>query len=357
MHIDQFPGRYYPDEGGVQRCVREHLRHFPDRKTSFRIVAMTFGPGMPPHDRVDGIPVLRFPSTVGVRGRDIAAGVWRELATTRADIVHTHSIVNGTCLGALLLCRRPLVVSTHYHGVPPRGRGPSLVHLQISRLTRRARHLIFSSEGERTRFFEDFPEARVASSVAYPSYSPELLSAEPFPIDRPVILYVGRLAHHKRVDHLIASFTRCRNRDAILMIVGEGPEDQRLQQLAAELRVGDRVVFQGRAPEAEVMRWQRTATCAVSLSAEEAFGIAVLEGAVAGARLVISDIAPHREVNALAGRTDTTFLPLSCGLSDVASALDAAVEMGATRMMSPIRAPSWADSAGVVRAVYEQVLS
>lgn len=43
-------------------------------------------------------------------------------------------------------------------------------------------------------------------------------------------------------------------------------------------------------------RWLRTARVLILLSAHEAFGMAPMEAAAAGCRVVLSDIAAHREI-------------------------------------------------------------
>lgn len=61
------------------------------------------------------------------------------------------------------------------------------------------------------------------------------------------LLAVGRLIARKRYDLVFESMARLieQGHDLSLSIFGEGPEQARLQDLAAELGLGDRVTFQG----------------------------------------------------------------------------------------------------------------
>lgn len=79
---------------------------------------------------------------------------------------------------------------------------------------------------------------------------------------RPVVLVVARLVEKKGVDLLIraAALLRVRGADFVVRIAGEGPEWARLQRLAHELEVADRVTFLGPLMESEVREEYRRAT-------------------------------------------------------------------------------------------------
>lgn len=61
------------------------------------------------------------------------------------------------------------------------------------------------------------------------------------------LLHVGRLVEWKRVDMLLRAFARIRERfpDSELLIIGSGPEEEKLKKLAGELRLGASVSFLG----------------------------------------------------------------------------------------------------------------
>jgi phosphatidylinositol alpha-mannosyltransferase len=116
--------------------------------------------------------------------------------------------------------------------------------------------------------------------------------AVPWPTDGvPVILYVGRHEPRKGLGVLLEAFARL-DREAVLWIVGEGPETEALRS-----RDVPRVEWLGRIGEAEKAARLRAATvfCAPSLR-QESFGIVLLEAMAAGAAVVASDIAGYRNV-------------------------------------------------------------
>jgi glycosyltransferase involved in cell wall biosynthesis len=65
------------------------------------------------------------------------------------------------------------------------------------------------------------------------------------------IVAIGELKHQKRIDVLLAAFSRIEVDGAELHIIGDGPERLSLEKRAAELGLGDRVRFHGAIFDAE----------------------------------------------------------------------------------------------------------
>jgi glycosyltransferase involved in cell wall biosynthesis len=115
---------------------------------------------------------------------------------------------------------------------------------------------------------------------------------------------VGRLIEKKQHDLLLRAMAAENDqmrddivlRDRVqLVIIGDGPLRQRLQTLARELGIADRVVFKGHVGDA--FRLMRAFDCFVFPSGEdEAFGIVLLEAMQAGVPVITSDSAGPLEV-------------------------------------------------------------
>lgn len=62
-----------------------------------------------------------------------------------------------------------------------------------------------------------------------------------------ILLYVGRLGREKSVDFLIKAFKMvlAKDKNTVLVLVGDGPERKSLTRLAAELKVDEKVYFLG----------------------------------------------------------------------------------------------------------------
>ena len=67
------------------------------------------------------------------------------------------------------------------------------------------------------------------------------------PLDRPLMTYIGRVAHEKNIDFLIQVFIQVRQSvpNAMLVIAGEGPARESLRQRVAALKLEADVFFAG----------------------------------------------------------------------------------------------------------------
>ncbi len=100
------------------------------------------------------------------------------------------------------------------------------------------------------------------------------------PAGTPVVLCVCRLVGNKNLPHLVRAFAACGQREAILLLVGDGPERPGLERLAAELGVASRVRFAG--AHADPVPFYGLGDVFVLPSVFEGFGIALLEAMACG---------------------------------------------------------------------------
>ncbi|MDP1699413.1 MAG: glycosyltransferase family 4 protein [Aestuariivirga sp.] len=99
------------------------------------------------------------------------------------------------------------------------------------------------------------------------------------------IIYVGRLVDFKRVDLLIDACLSLRGREDVkLHIVGDGPLRAQLEARATLL--GDKVVFHGRLPQADVATQMARSTALVLPSMRECGGAVVLEAMASGCPVI-----------------------------------------------------------------------
>lgn len=123
----------------------------------------------------------------------------------------------------------------------------------------------------------------------------------PPPPPRPRIAVVGRLVPYKRIDLVLDAVARLRVRwpDLELVVIGRGPEQERLETQAHDLGISAQVRFAGHLPgHADVLREVAGSTVFVSASEIEGFGIVVVEACALGCPIVVSDIGVFREVTA-----------------------------------------------------------
>ncbi|MHB8636591.1 MAG: glycosyltransferase [Fimbriimonadaceae bacterium] len=107
------------------------------------------------------------------------------------------------------------------------------------------------------------------------------------------ILFLGRITPKKGVDMLIRAFADICHRDANLRLVLAGPIDtafrNQLARLAADSRLGGRVVWTGMLQGAEKWGAFRAAEVFILPSHQENFGLSVAEALSCGVPVLISD--------------------------------------------------------------------
>jgi D-inositol-3-phosphate glycosyltransferase len=120
--------------------------------------------------------------------------------------------------------------------------------------------------------------------------------------DHPVLLFVGRIQPLKGLDVAVRSLALLERDDAELVVVGgpsgsAGPDElARVQALADELGVRDRIRFVPPQPHHLLSTWYRAADVVVVPSRAESFGLVALEAAACGAPVVASDVGGLRTI-------------------------------------------------------------
>ncbi len=121
------------------------------------------------------------------------------------------------------------------------------------------------------------------------------------------LLFVGRVAPNKRVEHLLKTYYFYRRLDpgSRLLVVGTAVDTEGYlagcQKLAAELGVLDGVVFTGPVPQAELVTYYRLASVYLSLSEHEGFCVPLLEAMRFGVPIVAYAAAGVPETMGAAG--------------------------------------------------------
>jgi len=98
---------------------------------------------------------------------------------------------------------------------------------------------------------------------------------------------VGRLDPIKGYDLLIEAAEPLCKSGAWLLLVGEGPEKARLEKLARERNVGQRVIFAGE--RRDVPQLLSAMDLFAAPSREETFGLSILEAVAVGLRVVFTE--------------------------------------------------------------------
>lgn len=109
--------------------------------------------------------------------------------------------------------------------------------------------------------------------------------------DQPVLLCVQRLAEVKRVDHLIRALALIveRHPDTVLVIVGQGQQEEALLTLVRDLGLDKNVRMSGYVDSQDLPRYFALADMFVFYSAFETFGIVFAQAMAAGLPIVAAN--------------------------------------------------------------------
>jgi len=111
-------------------------------------------------------------------------------------------------------------------------------------------------------------------------------------LERPVVLYAGRLRTRKAVAVLVEAFAELRlRRHASLVLAGDGEHREALEQRVHELDLDGSVHFLGAVPRPDMLRWYATADLFCLPSLYEGFPVAILEAMAAGLPVVSTTVS------------------------------------------------------------------
>jgi len=248
----------------------------------------------PAWDPSDFYGALRVPSMRIPAPRDLdPLLLGRLVRSLRADVVHTHLVHADLYGGIAARLRGAPLVSTKHNDDPFR-LGP-FRHVERA-VTRLASRVIAITEALRRFNVErvGLPAEKVTTVHYGLDDLPEPWGTnppDPVPAGARVVLCVARLGAQKGVDVAVRALPAVRERhpDAVLVVLGEGPERDALEALA-----GDGVYLLGRVPD--VAAWLRRAELLVHPARWEGFGLAVLEAMLAGLPVVASRVSSTPEL-------------------------------------------------------------
>jgi glycosyltransferase involved in cell wall biosynthesis len=113
-------------------------------------------------------------------------------------------------------------------------------------------------------------------------------------IDRPTFVFAGRLVAAKNLQLAVSALARVPG--ARLILIGDGPERRRLQEVIARAGLHDRIALKSALPRGEVLEWLGAADAALLSSAWENFPHAAVEALAVGTPVVATAVGGVPEV-------------------------------------------------------------
>jgi glycosyltransferase involved in cell wall biosynthesis len=272
--------------------------------------------------------VPAVPLAIGDKGVRGAIAMWRALAARPFDVVNTHSSTDSwlaaiACRALGGLRRAPALVRTRHVSVP----------VNASRATRwlyrsATARIVTTGDALREALIRDLDldPARVHSvpTGIDPARHPPTRKADArarlgLPLDAALVGIVATLRSWKGHRHLVDALARMNRRDAVLVIVGDGPQRPSLERQVAALGLGARVRFAGQ--QDDVAPWLAALDAfALPSTAHEGVPQALLQAMFAGVPAVTTDagaipeiahagstaiVVPREDADALAAALDT----------------------------------------------------
>jgi glycosyltransferase involved in cell wall biosynthesis len=224
----------------------------------------------------------------------------RLLRSFKYDAVHVFfSLPTGALLPFLNLNGIPVIVSLRGSDVPgydPHNRALQLSHRMLAPLTRwiwrRADHVVAVCESLGQLARRTYPGLRytvVPNGVDLNLFHPRT-GSRPSPVGPVRCIAVARLIERKGLGDLIRALAQLERGRFHLEVVGGGPDEQVLRDLAAALGVAGEIDFTGPLDRPEVARRYREADLFTLPSSAEAFGNVFAEALASGLPIVGSSI-------------------------------------------------------------------
>ena len=215
----------------------------------------------------------------------------RLLAATKPDVsISAMSASNLKHAAAAALAGRLSRAVLSFHGYSTTEPRPlsKIGYLAIPALTRATAATICVSDGMARHIIKQWrgdpkKTVRIYNPVQIGSREKEGRTQEPR--ERPsLVLASGRLIFYKNFSLLLRAFARVEPAAARLCLIGEGPERQALESEIARLGLEGRVEMPGYATQP--WSWYERASCFVSSSDKEPFGLVVVEALAYGLPIV-----------------------------------------------------------------------
>ena len=294
---------YFPPEvGGLESHAFYLCRELVRLGNDVTMVTSLSKEESPSHEVMDGVKVIRtwFPGKHPIGWILHTIGtipVYLPLAQD-ADVLHAQTFASALPgMIAKKLFRKPLVITLHTSHFLRLAKKPFWRPI-LRRIIRSADWLLAASVEIRDVALGLYPHPRaeaLTNGVDTEMFRPVSKERD---ASRPLRVIVPRRLYPKNgVEYLVRAVPLVlRELDVEFLIVGDGPERERLEQMARDLSVSDAIVFIGARPNTEMPDLLASADAAVLPSLMEATSVAALEAMSAGVPVAASNVGGLPEI-------------------------------------------------------------
>jgi len=312
---------YPPFGGGAASATCYMARDLV--RCGWEVVVLTAGaPGAPAVERSHGVEVHRVaswrrgPHEVGLVGAaSYVFFTWfrlrRLLKEREFDLAHFYFALPTGLLSFCWRARtnRPYIVSLRGSDVPNYDGGSFVLrafHRLLlgtnRRILRGARSVVANSRALRALALESFPDQCIeviTNGVCPSAFFP--LQQRAAPVETVSAICVARLIKRKGLEDALHALVLAKNPGLRLHLVGLGPQQRAMCEMAKRLGVTDRVVFRGHLLRghlqgSELACAYREADIFLLPSVSESFSMALLEGMASGLPVIATNVGGTPEL-------------------------------------------------------------
>jgi rhamnosyl/mannosyltransferase len=292
---------YYPVLGGIENHIRVLAEGLQARGVEARVL-VTNTANHTVQETLGGVPVVKTARQINISSAPVSLPFfsWLRRLEGGMDIAHAHMPYPPGEVAQLVAGRaRRFVVTYHSDIVRQRVLG-ALYRPFLWQVLRRARLIAVSNPV----YIQDSPFLRRYAAKcrvihfgldlrrfdATPAVEAEAAAWRARYVNRPLLLFVGRLRHYKGVNVLIEAMGQLP--EATALIVGIGPLAAEWRQQAQAAGLLDRVHFLGEQPDAAVAALYHAADIFVlpSTNRAETFGLVQLEAMACGRPIICTEL-------------------------------------------------------------------
>ncbi len=224
----------------------------------------------------------------------------------KLDLIHASFIVPAGFSGAIVKSSTGIPLVITIHGNADFYEVPRMLYPMVEYAATKADRLVAVGNELKTNLLRelgDFDITVIPNGVDIDKFKTDKNVREEtrkkydIPVNAPTLLSVSRLVERKNIDLVLKAVPHLIEKlpDFKLLIVGEGPEYGRLQDLTERLGIERTVMFAGFVSEEEKRHLYLSADAFIQLSSREGLSISLLESKAAGLPAVVSDSKGTRE--------------------------------------------------------------
>jgi glycosyltransferase involved in cell wall biosynthesis len=299
MKVLRVASDIYPDTpGGLGIHVHEMSKHQSLMGCDVTVITSSTPSNTQRYEDRDGYKIIRLPTPVRMLGNSFQVGLISYILENRSkfDVIHAHShLFYSTNIAAMLRVTGgpPLVITNH--GVFSTSASSTLQDIYfplIGSFTLKAADAVLCyTDADKERIMK-FGVLEENIRVIHNGIDPDLFIPGADKLEVPQVLWIGRMVKGKGLEYLIEAFKILRDRGILFraVLVGKGPDLEKVQQHLIDYDLTDRVDLIGNVDQKSTVKIYQQSTVFALPSISEGMPRTLLESMSCGTPFVCTDL-------------------------------------------------------------------